>query len=315
MVRAPGHSSRGLGFDPWRFQIFCDALGLERAQLGLSIGSLAYYRSSALSHGATVADAIRILLQISLIKSQHPHYCFSDRRAHLSSRAGVGAEDTSCSSDGGGEEAAAERIARYKEERRRQMAAQFGSRTEEGVPRRYITRNGGGGVSDHSTLAVRTTRTSRLRAAGVSPTESSHGSVSPRKEGSSPRRKELSVSRSTASSPSTPSVHMNGAGSGAATRSRRVGVVEPLQRRRNNAATTSSDKEKISVPSSESSTKSSPAKLEKDKSSKRKSNLNCSSTTEKVVTNDLIDKSHRLKWAGHVVAKGALLNHFQGIDW
>nr|CAD7395876.1 unnamed protein product [Timema cristinae] len=218
-----------------------------------------------------------------------PHQrAMSDRRALLSSRAGVGAEDTSCSSDGGGEEAAAERIARYKEERRRQMAAQFGSRTEEGVPRRYITRNGGGGVSDHSTLAVRTTRTSRLRAAGVSPTESSHGSVSPGKEGSSPRRKELSVSRSAASSPSTPSVHMNGAGSGAATRARRVGVVEPLQRRRNNAATTSSDKEKISVPSSESSTKSSSAKQEKDKSSKRKSNLNCSSTTEKVVTNDLI---------------------------
>nr|CAD7438071.1 unnamed protein product [Timema bartmani] len=217
-------------------------------------------------------------------------YVSVDRRALLSSRVGVGAEDTSCSSDGGGEEAAAERIARYKEERRRQMAARFGSRTEEGAPRRYITRNGGGGVSDHSTLAVRTTRTSRLRAAGVSPTESSHGSVSPRKEGSSPRHKELSVSRSAASSPSTPSVHMNGVGSGVATRVRRVGMVEPLQRRRNNAATTSSDKEKISVPSSELSTKSSPNKQEKDKSSKRKSNLNCSSTTEEVVTNDLIEE-------------------------
>nr|CAD7587266.1 unnamed protein product [Timema genevievae] len=257
-----------------------------------AIGSLAYYKSSALSYAATGAGLFPVVsISIFCFKTEGSVICvhgpFSDRRALLSSRAGVGAEDTSCSSDGGGEEAAAERIARYKEERRRQMAAQFGSRTEEGAPRRYITRNGGGGVSDHSTLAVRTTRTSRLRAAGVSPTESSHGSVSPRKEGSSPRHKELSVSRSAASSPSTPSVHMNGVGSGVATRVRRVGMVEPLQRRRNNVATTSSDK-KISVPSSELSTKSSPTKQEKDKSSKRKSNLNCSSTTEEVVTNDLI---------------------------
>ncbi|KAJ8877553.1 hypothetical protein PR048_022008 [Dryococelus australis] len=60
----------------------------------------------------------------------------------------------------------AERMARYKEERRRQLAEQFGVRAEEAATsastpsRRYITR---GGEPD-----VRTTKTSRLRAAGAS---------------------------------------------------------------------------------------------------------------------------------------------------
>jgi hypothetical protein len=35
VVRVPGYRSRGLGFDSWCYQIFCEAVGLERGSLSL----------------------------------------------------------------------------------------------------------------------------------------------------------------------------------------------------------------------------------------------------------------------------------------
>ncbi|XP_021928560.1 uncharacterized protein LOC110834074 isoform X3 [Zootermopsis nevadensis] len=98
------------------------------------------------------------------------------------------------SSDGGVEtHQRAERMAQYKEERRRQLASQYGSRDDSGSAsitpqRRFITRNtattpvrngddrsGSSSNTDHpppsSMQRVRTTRTSRLRAAVTSPSE------------------------------------------------------------------------------------------------------------------------------------------------
>ncbi|KAJ9597177.1 hypothetical protein L9F63_026933, partial [Diploptera punctata] len=68
----------------------------------------------------------------------------------------------------------AERMARYKEERRRQLASQYGAHEEVAYTpqRRYITRSAvkNGDNSEQQQAKVRTTRTSRLRAAATSPT-------------------------------------------------------------------------------------------------------------------------------------------------
>ena len=94
--------------------------------------------------------------------------CCSDRRAKAHAL-----EDgpTSGSSSDAGHRS--ERVARYKEERRRQLASQYGAREEPASTpqRRYITRSAvKNGDSSEQHAKVRTTRTSRLRAAATSPT-------------------------------------------------------------------------------------------------------------------------------------------------
>ncbi|KAJ9581609.1 hypothetical protein L9F63_023192, partial [Diploptera punctata] len=175
------------------------------------------------------------------------------------------------------------------------------------VTRRYITRSAvkNGDNSEQQQAKVRTTRTSRLRAAATSPTEAISRSLSvkdtPKKEINSvslsrsqsgkdiPR--DSFVTKEASGSPSgkeskdsgSPSRSLQGS-----SRIRRVGVSD---KRGLTASSGSSEKEKSPAHlSSSDGTVSSPRK-EKDKSSKRKSNLNRSLNAEEVVPLDADEDS------------------------